>query len=192
MTKNKHVPQRTCNACRVQGNKSDFIRIVRSPEGKAVIDVTGKLPGRGAYICPDSECISRAKKSGVLSSAINAAADEAFWEELESCVKNFGLNIKMKICSIMGLARKAGALLIGIDRIKASKHKALLICAADCSESVKSFAESHENITPGMNTEELSNAAGSRGGIQVIGLPLSSGFAKKILSLYKERGSAFE
>ena len=49
----KKLPSRTCIGCNTQKIKSDFIRIVKNAEGEVKLDKTGKLPGRGAYICDD-------------------------------------------------------------------------------------------------------------------------------------------
>lgn len=52
----KHVPQRTCVACRQVKSKRDLIRVVRAPDGKIFADETGKANGRGAYLCRDRSC----------------------------------------------------------------------------------------------------------------------------------------
>lgn len=168
------------------------MRIVRSPEGQAVIDIAGKLPGRGTYICPDNDCIDRAEKSGSLSHALGITVQPEFWTELRNYVKSHDVNTDLKVRSVLGLARKSGTLLVGTDNIDSAKRKVLVMTASDCSEGVKRFASSRENITLNMNTEELSEVIGARGGVQIVGLPQSSGFAKKIMSLNIERGSAFE
>ena len=188
---NKHVPLRTCSVCRVRGSKYNLIRIVKSPDNKPVIDIAGKLPGRGAYICPDSECIELAKKSGGLARALglkNIDSDSEFWLELEDYAKSFdNINLADKrLRAVIGLSRKAGALLIGADNIKNFTHKVLVIIANDCSDGVRRFAENYEALMPSINIQELSEAAGSRG-VQIIALPLSSGFAKKILNLTQSR-----
>ena len=187
-TKSKHNPQRSCTICRAKSDKSDLIRIVRSPDGRAVVDVMKKLPGRGAYICPDSDCIERAKKSGILAHALGVAISPDFWGELEECAKTFGDNPALKIRSVLGFSRKSGNLVIGADNISREKRKLLVLTASDCSESVKSFAQSHENIALDMNTEELSRTIGARGGVQIVGMPVSSGFAKKLMSLKNQKG----
>ena len=170
-----------------------MIRIVKSPDGRAVVDATKKLPGRGVYICPDSDCIERAKKSGVLARSLGMSADENFWTELENFAGTFGINPALKIRSVLGLSRKSGNLIIGADNIDREKRKLLVLTASDCSESVKKFAGTHENIALEMNVEELSQAIGTRGGVQIVGLPINSGFAKKLMSLKNaERGKAFE
>ena len=58
----KKTPQRTCVACRTIGGKRGLLRIVRTPEGRVVLDPTGRLPGRGAYLCREVACLSAAIK----------------------------------------------------------------------------------------------------------------------------------
>ena len=181
-----HYPVRSCSVCKARSDKKDLIRLVKSPDGKIFIDYAKKLPGRGAYICPDIECVEKAKKSGILTHVLKAEIDENFWAELEECVKNFGENKRLKIKSILGLARKAGALLIGSENIERAEHKKILIILAlDASEGVKKFAEKYERLETGMTIKELSGVTGLRDSVQILGLPLSSGFAKKLLDLYE-------
>lgn len=184
----KRTPQRSCSACRVKSDKADLIRIVRSPSGKAVIDVMKKLPGRGAYICPDSDCIEKAKKSGCLAHALGAVPDSDFWPELEKCAQNFGANESLKVRSVLGLARKSGNLIIGTDNIERERRKVLVLHASDCSEAVREFARKYDNIQLDISIAELNEIIGTRGGVQVAGLPLASGFAKKLMSLNKMKG----
>ena len=180
LSKSKKIPQRTCSVCRVKSDKDDLIRVVKSPEGRAVVDVSKKLPGRGVYICPDEECVMKAKKSGSLAHSIGAAVDDDFWQELLEHAKNRGVNNSLKIRSILGLARKSGALLIGTDKIEREHRGVLVMTASDCSENVRKFASSRENHSLDMNTDELSEAIGTTGRVQIVGLPVNSGFAKKI------------
>ncbi|NLJ48060.1 MAG: YlxR family protein [Candidatus Atribacteria bacterium] len=57
--KKKKIPLRLCLSCRLRKEKKSLIRIVASPTGEIDIDMTGKKPGRGAYICPKAECVAR-------------------------------------------------------------------------------------------------------------------------------------
>ncbi|MDM8529345.1 YlxR family protein, partial [Anaerolineales bacterium HSG24] len=52
----KHQPQRICIACRQKIDKRLLLRIVRTPEGEFIVDPTGKVNGRGAYICQQPAC----------------------------------------------------------------------------------------------------------------------------------------
>ena len=191
--KSKRVPQRSCAICRVKSDTADLIRIVRSPEGVAVIDITGKLPGRGAYICPNEECISQAQKSGALGRALGVTIQAELWPSLREYAQGISVDTGMKVRSILGFARKSGALLIGEDNIERSRHGVIVLYASDCSERVKEFALSREHVALDMNIDELSRVIGSRGGVQVVGLPVVSGFAKKLKRLeITERGIAIE
>lgn len=78
----KWNPQRTCLGCRTEKDKSELIRIVRTPEGEIKVDPQGRMNGRGAYICPDPECLSAAIKRGAIARALKAPVPESLREEL--------------------------------------------------------------------------------------------------------------
>jgi uncharacterized protein len=61
----RHVPQRTCIGCRQVLNKRSLIRLVRSPDGEVRIDLTGKMPGRGAYLHDQQSCWQAALKGSL-------------------------------------------------------------------------------------------------------------------------------
>lgn len=67
----KHVPIRTCVSCRETGAKRGLVRIVRTPAGNVQIDPTGRLNGRGAYLCHKPACWQRATQSPILNRALN-------------------------------------------------------------------------------------------------------------------------
>jgi len=67
----KHVPVRTCVSCRESGFKRGLTRIVRTPEGDVRIDPTGKLNGRGAYVCEKASCWDRVIATPLLWRALN-------------------------------------------------------------------------------------------------------------------------
>jgi uncharacterized protein len=70
----RHVPQRTCVACRQTGAKRGLVRIVRASDGSVSIDGTGKRSGRGAYLCQTPECWQAALTRGVLPRALKIEA----------------------------------------------------------------------------------------------------------------------
>jgi len=84
MPKRKQKPQRTCIVCREVKDKRALIRIVRTPEGKVVIDPTGKANGRGAYLCQQTSCWEKGLKTDKLAQAlkVNISPEEAV--ELQS------------------------------------------------------------------------------------------------------------
>ena len=83
----KKIPMRQCVGCREMKPKKELIRVVRSPEGAVSLDFKGKLPGRGAYVCPDPACLARARKSRGLERAFDAALPAQVWDDLEAQMK---------------------------------------------------------------------------------------------------------
>lgn len=79
----KKQPMRMCVICREMKNKSELIRIVRTSEGGLVIDATGKLNGRGAYLCNSMECISKARKSKGLEKSLKMSIPEEIYDKLQ-------------------------------------------------------------------------------------------------------------
>lgn len=70
----KHVPQRTCFVCREKRDKRQLTRLVRTPEGSVVVDLTGKQNGRGAYVCDDPACWDKLLSNGrLLNQALKTA-----------------------------------------------------------------------------------------------------------------------
>ena len=80
----KKIPMRQCVGCREMKPKKELIRVVRSPEGAVSLDFKGKLPGRGAYVCPDPACLARARKSKALERALETAIPETVYDALEA------------------------------------------------------------------------------------------------------------
>jgi len=69
-SKNKHLPQRTCIACRQIKEKKALIRLVRAENGFVEVDISGKKPGRGAYLCPEKVCWESMLKKNRLEYAL--------------------------------------------------------------------------------------------------------------------------
>ena len=66
MKQNK-VPMRRCIGCMESRPKRELIRVVASPEGEVRLDPSGKANGRGAYLCPDPECVAKARKKNAFA-----------------------------------------------------------------------------------------------------------------------------
>ena len=79
----KKIPMRQCLGCREHKPKKELIRVVRSPEGNVSLDFKGKLPGRGAYVCPQAACLAKARKSRALERAFDTALPPEVYEALE-------------------------------------------------------------------------------------------------------------
>src|SRR5699024_7766219 len=83
MQKPRRIPQRQCVGCREMKDKKALIRVVRSPEGNISLDFKGKMPGRGAYVCPDPACLKKARKSRALERAFDTAIPAEVYDQLE-------------------------------------------------------------------------------------------------------------
>ncbi len=79
----KKIPQRQCMGCRERKAKRDMIRVVRGVDGTVSLDFSGKANGRGAYICPDMECLKKARKTRALERSLEAELGEAVYARLE-------------------------------------------------------------------------------------------------------------
>ena len=67
MMKTKKVPMRMCVGCREMKPKQELIRVLRTPKGEIKTDATQKASGRGAYLCPNAECLKKSIKTTSLN-----------------------------------------------------------------------------------------------------------------------------
>ena len=82
----KKVPQRTCMGCNEKKDKKDLIRIVKNKNNEILVDKTGKLDGRGAYICNNVECLEKLKKSKRLNRVFETNISEEIYESLRGVI----------------------------------------------------------------------------------------------------------
>ena len=78
----KTIPMRQCMGCRERRAKRELLRVVRMTDGNVSLDFSGKLNGRGAYICPDPECLKKARKSRALDRSLEVEIPEADYDRL--------------------------------------------------------------------------------------------------------------
>ena len=79
----KKIPQRQCMGCRERKEKRQLIRVVRTPQGNVTLDFSGKLNGRGAYICPNPDCLKKALRSKALDRSLEVTIPEEVYARLE-------------------------------------------------------------------------------------------------------------
>lgn len=84
----KKVPMRMCTGCREMKPKKELIRVVKTAEDGIKLDLTGKLNGRGAYICKNKECLAKAQKSNALSRAFETNVKGEVYIQLEKELLN--------------------------------------------------------------------------------------------------------
>ena len=80
----KKVPLRKCTGCQQMKEKKELIRVVRTDENQYSIDLTGKMSGRGAYICKNVECFEKAFKSKGLERSFKSAIPKDIYEKLRN------------------------------------------------------------------------------------------------------------
>ena len=86
----KKIPMRQCMGCRERKAKREMIRVVRMTDGNVSLDFSGKLNGRGAYICPDPECLKKARKSKALDRSLEVTIPEEVYDRLAKEMENHG------------------------------------------------------------------------------------------------------
>ena len=79
----KKVPERRCVGCGEHFPKSVLVRVLRTPEGEVVLDLTGKKSGRGAYICKKASCLKKAQKSKRIESSLECAIPVDVYQRME-------------------------------------------------------------------------------------------------------------
>ena len=76
-------PVRRCTGCGEHFPKNELIRVLRTPEGEIILDVTGKKSGRGAYICKNASCLKKARKAKRLESSLECSIPDEVYNKLE-------------------------------------------------------------------------------------------------------------
>ena len=92
MAVQKKIPMRQCMGCREMKPKKELIRVVRSPEGSVTLDFKGKAPGRGAYLCPDLQCLKKARKSGSIGRVLEVEIPAEIYDEMETVMEQEAAN----------------------------------------------------------------------------------------------------
>ena len=83
MGANKKVPMRKCVGCQEMKSKKEMIRVIRTSEGEFLLAATGRKKGRGAYLCPNSDCLAKAVKNKGLERSFKQAIPKEVYEALE-------------------------------------------------------------------------------------------------------------
>ncbi len=78
----KKIPQRQCMGCRERKAKRELIRVVRGTDGTVCLDFSGKLNGRGAYLCPSPECLKKAEKAKSLERSLEVPIPQEVYDRL--------------------------------------------------------------------------------------------------------------
>lgn len=84
---NKKIPMRQCVGCGEMKGKREMMRVLKTPEGPIVLDVTGRKNGRGAYLCKNLDCLKKARRNKGLERSFKMSIPEEVYDNLE---KEFG------------------------------------------------------------------------------------------------------
>ena len=79
----KKIPMRMCTGCGEMKPKKELVRVVKSPQGEISLDLTGKKPGRGAYVCKNGTCLRAARKARRLERAFSCAISPQVYDQME-------------------------------------------------------------------------------------------------------------
>lgn len=80
----KKLPVRMCAGCAEHKLKKELVRVVRTPEGEILLDLTGKKSGRGAYVCPNPDCLKKARKARRFERAFDCKIPDEVFDRLEA------------------------------------------------------------------------------------------------------------
>ena len=83
MIHKKKTPLRMCTGCGEMKPKQELVRVVRSPDGDISLDLTGKKPGRGAYVCKNIDCLKAARKARRFEKAFSCKIPDEVYNRLE-------------------------------------------------------------------------------------------------------------
>ena len=84
----KKVPVRRCVGCGEHFAKNELVRVLRTPEGEIILDLTGKKSGRGAYICKKTACLKKARKSRRIETSLECSVPAEVYDRMESELSN--------------------------------------------------------------------------------------------------------
>lgn len=128
--------QRTCVATRVSAPKHTLLRFVAGPDGQVWFDVSGKAPGRGAYVAPTAEALAQAIHKKSLQRHLKVPQPNNLFHSVQQA-------IQQKSLQLLGLHKKANRLVTGVDKIGEMLQKQpvdAILVAADCGADTKNKA----------------------------------------------------
>ena len=76
-------PIRKCSGCAQHFPKNTLVRVLRTPEGEIILDLTGKKSGRGAYICKNKECLKKARKQRRIEQSLECSIPDEIYDRME-------------------------------------------------------------------------------------------------------------
>ncbi len=129
--------QRTCLACRQVMDQTELVRFVCAPDDQVLVDYRHRLPGRGAYACPERNCLEQVVQKRLFNRAFRKECHPVSMENLADALRKALLT---RMTSLLGMARKAGLSVFGSSAVLAAFDRTnaplLVVFAADISAGV--------------------------------------------------------
>ena len=138
----KQVPERTCVGCQQTRPKDQLIRLVCSPTGQLVLDVHGKLPARGAYLCPQRPCAEQAVKSARLREAFR---HEVTFDSVEVLVRAMASLMEERVLACIRIARKAGRVVSGYTQVSRALMSEPVVCLLVAEDTARERRREYES-----------------------------------------------
>lgn len=179
------MAERTCIATGQNFPSSKLIRFVRAPDGFAVADLVGRLPGRGAWVAANDAAIRTADQKGHLKHSLGAGL-----RSLDADIAAIASGLRTRIIAKGSIARKCGALIGGSGKLKAEGHFNGLLAATDASQRELLKLKSKlgvEWVSQSLSSTELGQIFG-RNSIAFAGLRVSGGpgSPKLVRTIYED------
>lgn len=85
----KKIPMRMCTGCGEMKPKKELVRVVKSPEDEISLDLTGRKPGRGAYVCKSIDCLKAARKARKFERAFSCKIPDEIYDRMEEEIAHY-------------------------------------------------------------------------------------------------------
>lgn len=79
----KKIPLRKCTGCGEMKPKKELVRVIKTVDEQILLDLTGRMNGRGAYVCREEECLKRAIKTKAIERSLGVSVSDEVYEQLE-------------------------------------------------------------------------------------------------------------
>jgi uncharacterized protein len=144
----KHVPQRTCIGCRTIQNSKQLLRLACTAHGQVVMDLTGRLPGRGGYVCYNGRCLQKALQPAKLSLIFKQSVIPPDFNEVYATIVQA---IRTRLRSCLSMAQKAGAVVSGSEALHKALTQATIQCIIVAEDAVVSRAAEYHVLCAEMH-----------------------------------------
>jgi predicted RNA-binding protein YlxR (DUF448 family) len=138
----KRQPERTCVGCRSTDTPRDMLRLVCMPSGEVILDRTGRLPGRGAYVCVHIGCFRKALKPAKLTASFRRPVKPPSFDTIHQAAVAT-LSERLEAC--LSMAQRAGAAVTGYTALQKALDRASIVCLVLATDIAPARAEAYRS-----------------------------------------------